>query len=186
MSFDADDICKPPYAFGECNSLTTIITARCECFENEYTNARAYVKKVGDWVTVHIPNIIEKASNAARVDMGKIVIEPFLPADYLGDTPRKRFFGGFAKVFDLETGVPKITLSVITLDTDGTITINPATKNVTVLSKGGVKNVTTSNWFYTDTTKNDSIGSLVVDFTYVVDDGHYLNSDLKFTKLSTN
>lgn len=188
MALDPNDLLDPPYGFGECSEIGRFPTVSCECFKNGDTTTQVIARKHGDWVNVNISDVFEDVKEDKDIDFATIKIAPFLPDDFLGgDKARKRFFGGLARVFELETEVLRVVPAMITMDKDGTITIYPSIKVVNV-DDDLFQTVKTSNFFFSSTSTRGIIGSYNINFSYVVSDNHEFDDDIKFTNLerSTN
>lgn len=181
MAIDPDDLLDPPYGFGECTISGAFPTVSCECFKED-TNTYVVARKHGSWVNINISNIFAEVRNDIEVDFATIKIEPFLSSEFLGSSARKRLFGGLARVFELQTEVLKVVPAMITMDKDGTITINPSIKVVNENDKI-FQTVASSNFFHTTQTTKGTIGTLNINFSYVVDDGHTFDDNIKLTKL---
>lgn len=182
MAIDPDDLLEPPYGFGECSISGAYPAVSCKCFK-ENTNTHIVVRKHGSWVNVNISNIFAEVRNDIGVDFATIKIEPFLSSEFLGSNARKRLFGGLARVFELETEVLRVVPAMITMDKDGTITINPSIKVINEDDKI-FQTVASSNFFFSTQTTKGAIGTLNINFSYVVDDGHTYDDDIKMTKLN--
>ena len=182
MCVDPSDLLTPPFAFGESRLLQPEAKGSCECFENEEFSVPVVVRKQGDWVNVNIPNIFGEVKRNELVDFATIKISPFLPKEFLGNVARKRLFGGLAKVFELETGVLRVSPAIITMEEDGTITVNPANK-VVEKTNDGIDKVSSNNFFFSSPGTVGSIGTFNINFTYMVDDMHNYDSNIKLTKL---
>lgn len=169
MALDPSDFLEEPYSFGKCEDETYSTSATCECFEKSSVAVNGHVKKVGDLVTVRLPSIISECKDE-EVDNGKIVVQPFLGDDYLGENPRIRYFGGYAKVIGLASGQPMVAPCLIKMDIDGTITITPSLQIKT--KKGDEMKTSEIKCFYTPEKQDTSIGSLAIDFSYIIDDNH--------------
>lgn len=184
MALDPSDLLEPPFTFGESSLTETYAEGSCSAFANENFSVFVTARKRGDWVHVNIPNILEEAKTYSDIDFATIRIEPFLSTEFLGENTRKRIFGGLARVFEMNTGVLKTVPAMITMEKDGAIIVNPAIKLVEKKSDG--EYTTSSNWFYSIKGNSGKIGSLNINFTYVIDDGHEFNDDIKLTKLNGN
>lgn len=181
MALDPSDLLELPFNFGECEDDKPWVQFTCECFK-EGGEVCGQVRKCGNWVTVHLGNITMETKEE-DIDFATIKIEPFLSSEFLGENARKRLFGGLAKVFDLETNVPRVVPAVITMETDGSITINPYIKVQEQFGNDKVL-ISTSNYFFTSTKTKGTIGTFTIKFTYVIDDGHEYDDNIKFTKLN--
>lgn len=178
---DPSDLLDKPYNFGECETFETNTLVNCPCFKEENVNVTVTGRKCGDWVEVNIPNVFMEVKENTTIDFTTITISPFLPSDYLGANPRKRIFGCLVSCFELETLVSKTCPGMVTLWETGEITINPSIKVVEELTKG--ENVTTSNFFFITPKTKGNIGFFTINLSFVVNDEHNFDDDIKLTKL---
>ena len=181
MAVDPSDLLDPPYSFGECSVAEALPAVTCECFKSS-TFTYAVARKQGDWVNVNISNVFMEVKNE-EIDFATIKIAPFLPSEFLGgDKARKRIFGCLVRAFELETEVLRVTPAMITMDKDGSMTINPVTKVVNRDDRV-FETVATSNFFFTTPTTKGSIGTYNINFSFVANDEHSFDSDIKLTKI---
>lgn len=178
---DPSDLLEPPFNFGECSTFETTAHVTCPCFKDENVTVTVTGRKCGDWVEFNIPNIIEEVKENTSIDFAEIKISPFLPSDYLGASPRKRYFGCLVSCFELETLVLKTCPGMVTISESGEVTINPSIKVIEKLENG--ENFTTSNFFFITPETKGKIGCFTINISYVVNDGHEFDTDIKLTKL---
>lgn len=183
MALDPSDLLGPPYSFGECDIYDTLASAHCGVFKNEDISFAVSVRKQGNWVKVIIPNILEEVKSDQSIDFETLTIHPFLPEELLGENPRKRYFGGLARAFEMTTNVIKTVPAIVTMEKDGTININPSNKLIEQ-EENGSKYITSDNFFFVNKGYTGKIGTLTFEFTYIIDDEHTFDDDIKLSKIN--
>ena len=143
---------EEPYLFKDCHSTYALAVAHANFFKGGQLKLPVSIRKRGKWVNVIIYQINVKTAECNTHE--KIVIEPFLTPEYLGEIPKDRMFGGI--VAYTKGGNPKILTSVIAMKKDGTIEICPCDEEGKFFFE-----------FYKD---EDEMNAVCIEFTYIVDD----------------
>lgn len=167
---EGDDFLSEPYSFGECKSYDFTTTAHCKAFATPDKEIHVSVRKRGNWVTVIIPNIM---SLPGGTEDDVITIDPFLPSELLGNNPRVRMFSGIGKNCEIYGSQRKKYNIIVILNEKGTITIKPSARFViagNVAQYGDIFKA--KGWFEGGNYLSLEIGSLGIQFTYVIDDNH--------------
>ena len=168
---DGEDFLEEPYSFGECKSYEFTANVRCWPFATTYKKIHVSARKRGNWVTVIIPDIMGINGGSYPED---ILIYPFLPAELMGNNPRKRMFGTASKNIGIK-GTTEITVNtIIRMYEDGNIKIVPYEH---FINSDGT--ISYNMLFKNNKISDNKLGSFTAQFTYVIDDGH--ECELNFT-----
>ena len=169
---DGEDFLSEPYSFGECRSYDFTTTAHCSAFTTTNKEIHVSVRKRGDWVTVVIPDILDDCSGTGD---SSLTIDPFLPAELLGNNPRVRMFAGLGKNSAVLASSLQTVPINIRMEKNGSIKIRPIM--FVVKSDGTIKKLNTFKHGQ-DLGVGAKIGSLAIQFTYVIDDEHQFDNNV--------
>lgn len=167
---EGEDFLEEPYSFGECRSYDFTTTAHCNAFKVPDKELHVNARKRGNWVTVIIPDIMTLPGGTKD---DNITIDPFLPTELLGSKPRVRTFSGIGKNCNIWDNKRFKCIIIVILNENGTITIKPSARFVrtgNVAEYGDIFKA--KGWFDGGNYLVLKMGTLGVQFTYVIDDEH--------------
>lgn len=173
---EQEEICVPPFNFGECEKEDLIMTIKSATSNNIISNISGNVKMRGDWVTVSIPTFSIEAS--AEVDgIDRMVICTNLESKYLGVRPRIRYFCCQSKLLNPISKVYNIVPTLISMDETGNLTIIPW--NIIKYYKTGTLKLKTQTAFqaYKEFIVNFEVFG--INFTYCLNDDHEFDTDIQ-------
>ena len=169
---DGEDFLEEPYSFGECRSYDFSTTAHCKAFEVPDKEIHVSVRKRGNWVTIVIPDILDDCLGTSD---SALSIDPFLPSELLGNNPRVRMFAGLGKNSAVLASSLQTVPINIRMEKNGSIKIRPMM--IVVRADG---NISKLNSFKHGQNLGEGakIGTLAIQFTYVIDDEHQFDNNV--------
>ena len=156
----AEGLDKGEYLFGDCHSTYTFAVAHANFFKGGELKLPVSIRKRRNWVNVTIYQIDVETAECDTCE--KIVIEPFLTPEFLGENPRDRMFGGIVGFKKAENVLMS---SVITMKKDGTIEIFPCDHE--------------GKFFFEPFHEEDKMCAVSIEFAYFLDDKQNAGQTLK-------
>lgn len=149
MAFCPSSMMEPPYGFGEYEEKNVSATASCSTWDEKDHSVSIRFRRVGDIVTVYLPELIYKEKVGGTVDPITIILDfNGDEDDYLGHDPDSHEFvrlGMRAYGF--------LCACTVVIDTAGTIYISPSDS---------------SNGFPPNGPKDSSFGLFSCSFSYKI------------------
>lgn len=145
---------EEPYLFKDCHSAYTFAVAHANFFKDGQLKLPVGIRRRGNWVNVVIYQIDVETVECATCE--KIVIDPFLKPEFLGEKPKDRMFAGI--VGYKTAGNSSLLSSVIAMKKDGTIEIYPCDHE--------------GKFFFVPFHKGDHLCAVSIEFSYIMDDGN--------------
>lgn len=169
---EGEDFLEEPYSFGKCRSYDFTTTAHCKAFGTPDKEIHVSVRKRGDWVTVVIPDILDDCGGTSDSSLS---IDPFLPSELLGNNPRVRMFAGLGKNSAVLASSLQTVPINIRMEKNGFIKIRPL--SFVVKADGAIAKLNSFKHGQ-DLGEGAKIGTLAIQFTYVIDDEHQFDNNV--------
>ena len=169
---DGEDFLEEPYSFGGCRSYDFTTKAHCNAFETPDKEIHVSVRKRGNWVTVVIPDILDDCGGTGD---SSLAIDSFLPSELLGSNPRVRMFAGLGKNSAVLASKLETVSINIRMEKNGLIKIRPL--SFFLKADGSIAKLNSFKHGQ-DLGEGAKIGTLAIQFTYVIDDEHQFDNNV--------